>query len=155
MTYRSVRYYRRAVDYFKCQLALAWELNDEDAEIRSYDNLAIEYYYIGNIKKAQLYHERVLHGRVESKNSMAKVASQALNNYKRNMKKSEFKFDQFGIKGTEAANVERRPNYGEYSEVQRSVMVNLMADIEDAANGRQASRSPSSLNRDVVASAND
>ena len=75
MTYRSVRYYRRAVDYFKCQLALAWELNDEEAELRSYDNLSIEYYYIGNIKKAKLYHERVLHGRVENKSSMAKVAS--------------------------------------------------------------------------------
>lgn len=52
MAYRSIRYYKRAVDYFKLQLSLAWELNDEVAEMRSYDNLAIEYYYNGNIKKA-------------------------------------------------------------------------------------------------------
>ena len=65
MAYRSIRYHKRAVDYFKCQLALAWELDDQEAELHCYDNLAIEYYYIGNIKKAKLYHERVLHGRFE------------------------------------------------------------------------------------------
>ena len=51
--------------------------------MRSYDNLAMEYYYIGNIKKAQLYHERVLRGRIEQSNSKAKHASAALNTYKR------------------------------------------------------------------------
>ena len=93
MAYRSIRYYKRAVDYFKCQLALAWELNDIEAEMRSYDNLAIEYYYIGNIKKAKLFHERLLHGRAEKNDSMAKVASAALNNYKRHLKSSDFKLD--------------------------------------------------------------
>ena len=51
--------------------------------MRSYDNLAIEYYYIGNINKAKLYHDRVLRGRIEQKNSKAKNASAALNSYKR------------------------------------------------------------------------
>ena len=65
MTYRAIRYHKRAVDYFKVQLALAWELDDVAAEIRSYDNLSIEYYYIGNIDKAKLYHDRVINGNVE------------------------------------------------------------------------------------------
>ena len=93
MTYRSIRYYKRAVDYFKYQLSLAWELNDMEAEMRSYDNLAIEYYYIGNINKAKLYHDRVLRGRIEQQNSKAKNASAALNSYKRFYKKKSFWLD--------------------------------------------------------------
>ena len=46
-------------------MSLAWELEDTRAEIRSYDNLSQEYYYLGDIEKARLYHERVFRGRVE------------------------------------------------------------------------------------------
>jgi len=49
MCYRMLRFHELASDYFKFQLSLAWELNDREAEMKSYDNLAIEYYYIGNI----------------------------------------------------------------------------------------------------------
>ena len=45
MIYRQVRYHARALDYFKVQLSLAWELHDEEAEMRAYDNLSLEYYY--------------------------------------------------------------------------------------------------------------
>ena len=33
MAYREVRYHKRAIDYFKQQLAISWEINDEAAEI--------------------------------------------------------------------------------------------------------------------------
>ena len=102
MSYRTLRYHELAVDYFKCQLSLAWELQDEQAEMRSYDNLSIEYYYIGNITKAKLYHERVFRGRIEDPNSTAKHASALLNNYKRNFTETKYKFDQIGLKGTMA-----------------------------------------------------
>ena len=120
MTYRTIRYYKRAVDYFKYQLSLAWELNDEQAEMRSYDNLAIEYYYIGNIEKARLYHDRVMRGRIEQSNSKAKNASAALNSFKRSYKTKEFKFDQFGLKGANVEDRDKRPNYGEYSKRRKS-----------------------------------
>ena len=45
MTYRELRYHELATDYFKFQLSLAWELNDLKQEMKSYDNLSIEYYY--------------------------------------------------------------------------------------------------------------
>ena len=57
-----------------------------DSEIRSYDNLAIEYYYVGNIGKAKMYHDRVVRGRIEDPFSTAKHASALLNKYKRNFK---------------------------------------------------------------------
>ena len=49
VAYRELRYHERAVDYFKYQLSLSWELQDLDSEMRSYDNLSTEYYYVGNI----------------------------------------------------------------------------------------------------------
>ena len=52
MAYRELRKNELAIDYFKYQLSLAWELQDLAAEMRSYDNLAIEYYYVGDLKKA-------------------------------------------------------------------------------------------------------
>ena len=94
-----MKYHELATDYFKFSLSLAWELNDQLAELRNYDNLSIEYFYIGNIDKAKLYHERVFRGRIEQPNSMAKTASDALNRYNRHYKKVKYNFDQVGIKG--------------------------------------------------------
>ena len=82
MTYREVSYHELAVDYFKCQLSLAWERNDMVAEMRSYDNLSVEYYYVGNMDKAKLYHDRVMRGQVEDK-TRSKKASQVVNHYLR------------------------------------------------------------------------
>ena len=65
MAYRIIRDHENAIDFFKVQMSLAWELEDNRAEIRSYDNLSQEYYYLGNIEKARLYHERVFRGKVE------------------------------------------------------------------------------------------
>ena len=49
MAYRIIRSHESAIDYFKVQLSLAWELGDTRAELRSYDNLSQEYYYTGDI----------------------------------------------------------------------------------------------------------
>lgn len=82
--------------------------------MRSYDNLSIEYYYVGNIAKAKLYHERVFRGRVEHKDSKAKHASALLNHFNREFKEVKYKFDQIGFKGTDAENRGKRANFGEY-----------------------------------------
>ena len=112
--YRQLRYHELAADYFKYSLSLAWELNDQTAEMRNYDNLAVEYFYIGNIDKAKLYHERVFRGRTELANSTAKHASGALNRYNRHYKQLKYKFDQNGIKGVQAKDKGKRANFGEY-----------------------------------------
>ena len=70
-----MRSHEIAIDFFKAQMSMAWELNDTAAEIRSYDNLSQEYYYVGNIDKAKLYHERVFKGKIESSNSMARKSN--------------------------------------------------------------------------------
>ena len=86
MAYRTMRSHEIAIDYFKLQMSLAWELNDTAAEIRSYDNLSQEYYYVGNITKAKLYHERVFTGKIEAVDSIARKNNLMQNEYKRHNK---------------------------------------------------------------------
>lgn len=81
--------------------------------MRNYHNLSIEYFYIGNIQKTKLYHDRVFRGRAELADSTAKNASGALNRYKRNYKDVKYNFDQSGIKGIEAKDKGKRANFGE------------------------------------------
>ena len=107
-----MRYHELAVDFFKCQLSLAWESGDEKGELRSYDNLSIEYYYVGNIEKATLYHDRVLRGRIEG-STTARHASTLLNNFNRNFREFKYNFDQTGLKGKAAKDVGKRANFGE------------------------------------------
>lgn len=114
MCYRTLRYHELATDYFKYQLSLAWEMNDQKQEMKSYDNLAIEYYYIGNITKAKLYHDRVFKGRAMQTNSISMKASLALNKFNRNYKDVKYKFDQLGLKGVDAEDKGKRANFGEY-----------------------------------------
>lgn len=121
MAYRELRKNELAIDYFKYQLSLAWELQDLAAEMRSYDNLAIEYYYVGDLKKAQLYHERVITGRREPPNSTAKLASTLVNNYQRKFVEVKYNFDQGGIKGTSAQDKGKRANFGDSTIVKRFV----------------------------------
>ena len=102
MTYRELRYHELATDYFKFQLSLAWELNDLKQEMKSYDNLSIEYYYQGNMEKAKLYNDRIQLGRIEQDGSTAKHASNILNKFNRNFKELKYSFDQLGIKGVKA-----------------------------------------------------
>ena len=93
MCYRQLRFHERATDYFKYSLSIAWEINDQVAEMRNYNNLAVEYFYVGNIEKTKLYHDRVFRGRIEHANSTAKHASAALNRYNRHYKEMKFRFD--------------------------------------------------------------
>ena len=53
-----------ALDYYKAQMSLSWEMNDQETEIRSYENLAMQYYYTGDIAKCKMYHERVMKGQL-------------------------------------------------------------------------------------------
>ena len=93
MVYRQLRYHELAIDHFKSQLALAWELNDQAYELKSYENLSVEFYYAGNIPKAKLYHDRTQRSGIEAPNSSAKLASNMLNNFNRNFKEKKYNFN--------------------------------------------------------------
>ena len=55
-----------AIKYFRRQLGLAWDQKDEKSEVSACDNLAIEYYYLGDLDKASYFNDRMMRGKVES-----------------------------------------------------------------------------------------
>ena len=62
MCYRLMRMHSLAVDFFKKQLQICWEINSERDELIAYQNIATEYYYIGDMEKMRLYEERFMKG---------------------------------------------------------------------------------------------
>ena len=64
-----------AVDFFKKQLQICWEIESERDELIAYQNIATEYYYIGDLKKMALYEERFMQGKLEGNKSQMKQAA--------------------------------------------------------------------------------
>lgn len=56
-------------------MSLAWELNNRTTELKSYENLSIDYYYDDDLQKAKFYHERFIKGQVEKINSVSRKAN--------------------------------------------------------------------------------
>lgn len=44
---------------------LAWKLNEKNDELLAYELLGKHHYYIGQIEKARMYHEKMLNGHGE------------------------------------------------------------------------------------------
>ena len=57
-----LREHTMACFFFKKQLELAWEQNNLQAELSAYDNLSLEYFYLGELEKAHYYHDRIIRG---------------------------------------------------------------------------------------------
>jgi len=69
------REHEKAVKNFKKMLHLAWTMKDQQSEIVAYDNLAIDYFYAGEVNKATYYHDRMMRGKVETDKSTVKMVS--------------------------------------------------------------------------------
>jgi hypothetical protein len=54
-------------------IEMSWILNNRSAELRGYDHIGIQYFYLGNKDKAKYYHERFLYG-IYEKDSKVKEA---------------------------------------------------------------------------------
>ena len=65
-------------------------MNNHAAEIQAYDNLSLEYFYIGDINKAKIYQERMLRGKLEKDNSI--IRSVCINML--NSKRERIQYDQ-------------------------------------------------------------
>ena len=77
--YRIQKEHMKAASCFKKMLQLAWFNGDQKSELEAYDNIGCEYFYIGNLKKAKFYNDKVCFGDIEMPGSiMRKVAVQIL-----------------------------------------------------------------------------
>jgi hypothetical protein len=60
--YKFLYQYNKAIMCYKKMIELAWILNNRPAELRAYDNIGIQYFYLGDKEKAKYFHERMLYG---------------------------------------------------------------------------------------------
>jgi len=51
---------------------LTWYFEKYMLEIEAYQGIALNYFYIGNIKKAKHYHDRAIRGKSENENSIVR-----------------------------------------------------------------------------------
>ena len=83
--------WKKATDCFKKYLQLAWYLNDLDAELRAYENLGIDYFYMGEMAKANFYDRKFTEGIFEGPDSVVKkVAVNIIKNKVENIRLGRF-----------------------------------------------------------------
>jgi tetratricopeptide (TPR) repeat protein len=64
--YKFQYQYHKAIKCYKKQIEVSWVLYNKMSELRAYDNIGIQYFYLGNKEKARYYHERMIYGRSEN-----------------------------------------------------------------------------------------
>ena len=61
--------WNEALKFYKMMLELAWEINDRNKELRAYDKIGLMYFHLGDLEKANNYHERMNGGKYEHEGS--------------------------------------------------------------------------------------
>ncbi|CAI2386636.1 unnamed protein product [Moneuplotes crassus] len=69
LCYQQLKEFKKAIRCFKKLLETSWKIEDKYQEARSFDYLGIQYFYLGNIERANYYHSRWLNGSYESNSS--------------------------------------------------------------------------------------
>jgi len=64
-----LKYHKTALVYFTKFLYVAWEIDSPKDELLAYDYIGIQYYYMGKLEKAEFFHNRMVGGKLEAKNS--------------------------------------------------------------------------------------
>ena len=77
--YKFLFQYNKAILCYKKLIELAWILNNREFELRAYDNIGIQYFYLCNKHKAKYYHDRFIYGFYEKD---TKVKEAVLENFK-------------------------------------------------------------------------
>jgi hypothetical protein len=74
--------YRESHLLLKKALQYAWEVNNEDKELLIYDLIGLNYFYTGNLQKADYFHSRYMLGATEMADSATKrISFEILNDY--------------------------------------------------------------------------
>ncbi|CAK89932.1 unnamed protein product (macronuclear) [Paramecium tetraurelia] len=63
--------------YFTKYLMSAWKLNEKNHELYAYDLLGKYYFYVGQIEKAKLFHEKMIGGYCEVPESRVRILAQS------------------------------------------------------------------------------
>lgn len=72
-TCKYLFYHEKAINYYKKQIEIAWILDNKTSELRAYDKIGIQYFYLGNKQKALYYHSRFTNGIYEKETDIKKA----------------------------------------------------------------------------------
>lgn len=87
--YQQGKEYADAIKAFKRMLQIAWYENDQHHETKAYEYLALQYFYLQQLDKAQVYKLKAFHGDVEGDESdWKRTAMKARLNYKKEVASS-------------------------------------------------------------------
>ena len=77
--YKFLYQYNKAILCYKKLIELAWILGNKEFELRAYDNIGIQYFYLCNKPKAKYYHDRFIYGLYEKD---TKIKEAVIENFK-------------------------------------------------------------------------
>ena len=92
--YKFLYQYQKAILCYKKMIEMAWILGNRPVELRGYDHIGIQYFYLGNKEKAKYYHERMIYGLYEKE---TKIKENVIDNF-RNKHYNLFNDDKVLIK---------------------------------------------------------
>ncbi len=79
--------YEAALYYYKKQLQLSWDEGIKFVETDIYDNIGIEYYYLGDLEKSAYYHNASMNGGVKFGKEERMLSPKAKENMKAEFKR--------------------------------------------------------------------
>ena len=71
----------------------AWINNDTEFEIRAYEKISIQYFYLGDLQKSKYYHERGLRGQIIGED-LRRVFQRQSNNKRIKSDRSEYNYEE-------------------------------------------------------------
>ncbi|KAL4442357.1 hypothetical protein ABPG74_005698 [Tetrahymena malaccensis] len=91
--YNQIQRHKLSIIYQIKVLRLSWLLQNENHELKAYDQLGKCYYYLGDLEKAYYYHEKMMIGEIEKDQSIIQLSNSKLLNreYRSNVDMSKKK----------------------------------------------------------------
>ncbi|KAL4470105.1 hypothetical protein ABPG72_008764 [Tetrahymena utriculariae] len=91
--YNQIQRHKLSIIYQIKVLRLSWLLQNENHELKAYDQLGKCYYYLGDLEKAYYYHEKMMIGEIEKDQSIIQLSNSKLLNreYRSNINMSKKK----------------------------------------------------------------
>jgi len=71
--YQLLKNYENSLKCHKKCLELSWRLDNVESETRAYEQIGLQYYYLGNLAKSKYYNDRCMRGKNERKDSKLRV----------------------------------------------------------------------------------
>jgi len=78
--YRFTKHHSKAADMFRLMLKLAWVLKDANMELKAYQHMSNEHFYLGDLEKSKYYSIRHTGGLLDS--DLSRIKNSIIQSYK-------------------------------------------------------------------------